>query len=346
MHKPFDMAQAREFSDTMQLFESLLELRQRERSARGSMVWMRTKGREYLHRSSYDDWGKRKQTTLGVRSEATETMRVNFLSVRADVKARLKALEKKMEMQAAANAARGIARFPIVSARIVRAFENAGIGSSRIKIVGTHALYAYEAMAAVIFDSGLTSTEDIDFLLDPRAPLRFVTGEELSAETLLGVLQSADRSFELTRQTFRARNQDGFLVDIIQPERNPPWRKNAFEAEKGDLQPSPISGLVWPENAPAKEQKVIDTRGFPVVMNVPDPRAFAIHKLWLSKQPYRAGPKAARDRAQAFAVASLVMSELPHLPFDGRALRMIPRQIVAEAVAAFRKIPFSRPSQS
>jgi hypothetical protein len=344
MHKPFDMAQAREFSDTMQLFESLAELRQRERSARGSMVWMRAKGREYLHRSSYDDWGKRKQTTLGPRSEETEAVRANFIGARADVKSRLKALEKKMRLQAAANAARGIARFPAVSARIVRAFENSGIGSSRIKVVGTHALYAYEAMAASIFDSGLTSTEDIDFLLDPRAPLRFVTSENLSAETLLGVLQSADRSFELTRQTFRARNHDGFLVDIIQPERNPPWRKEVFEAEKGDLQPSPIAGLVWLENAPAIEQRVVDSKGFPVVMSVPDPRAFAIHKLWLSKQAYRSGAKAARDRQQAFAVAELVTSELKHLPFDGRALRMIPREIVAEAVAAFRKIPPDAPS--
>jgi hypothetical protein len=88
MHKPFDMAQAREFSDTMQLFESLAELKQRERSARGSMVWMRAKGREYLHRSSYDDWGKRKQTTLGPRSEETEAMRASFVNARTDVKAK------------------------------------------------------------------------------------------------------------------------------------------------------------------------------------------------------------------------------------------------------------------
>jgi hypothetical protein len=145
MHKQFDMAQAREFSDTMQLFESLAELRQRERSARGSMVWMRAKGRDYLHRSSYDDWGKRKQTTLGPRSEETETVRANFIAARADVKSRLKALEKRVDRQAATNAARGIARFPVISARIVRAFENAGIGSSRLKIVGTHALYAYDS---------------------------------------------------------------------------------------------------------------------------------------------------------------------------------------------------------
>ena len=39
------------------------------------------------------------------------------------------------------------------------------------------------------------------------------------------------------------------------------------------------------------------------------------------------------------------MAELKHLPFDGRALRMMPREIVAEAVAAFKKLPLSQPSQ-
>lgn len=332
------MAQAREFSDTMQLYESLSELKQRERSARGSMVWMRAKGQEYLHRSSYDDLGRRVQTTLGARSAETEAIRENFLKARDDVKARLKTLSKKMDLQAATNVARGIARLPLVSAQIIRAFENAGVGSARLKTVGTHALYAYEAMSASIFDSGLTSTQDIDFLLDPRAPLRFVVSDDLKEETLLGVLHSADRSFEVTRQPFRARNRDGFLVDLIKPERDVPWRNEAFEAKAGDLQPSPIAGLVWLENAHAIEQRVIDAKGWPVTMNVPDPRVFAIHKLWLSNQKGREPAKAVRDRQQAFAVANLVISELKHLPFDGRSLRMLPRGIVAEAIAAFRKM--------
>jgi hypothetical protein len=339
MYREFDLTQAREFSDTAQAFETWQELRHRERSARGSMVWMKAKGIEYLHRSSYDDYGRRVQTTLGPRSPETESIRSSFLKAREDVKLRLKRLEEKMTLQAATNVARGIARLPIASARVIRAMDKAGLGPTRIKIVGTHALYAYEALAAILFESELTSMQDIDLLLNPRAPLRFISSEELSEETLLGVLKSADKSFELTRQPFRARDRNDFLVDIIKPQRNPPWRDDAFEAGKGDIQPAPIEGLAWRESAPAVEQIVIDSKGWPLIMAVPDPRVFAIHKYWLSNRAQRGAVKARRDRAQAFAVASLVIHELKHLPFDGRSLRMMPREVVAEAIAAFRKLP-------
>jgi hypothetical protein len=336
MFTPFSLRQAREFTDTMQAFDGMMETAERQRANRGTLAFRKTNGHDYLVKWFYDG-EKRKAKVIGKRSQETEAIEREFSQSRKMLDMRAKSLHANLEKQARLNNAVGLSRLPLISARIIRAFERAGIGSERVKIVGTHALYAYESMAGGVFDSGFVATQDIDFLLDPRAPLRFVIGEDLKQETLLGVLQSADRSFEITRQTFRAQNRDGFLVDVIQPERSPPWRKEAFEAGKGDLQPSPITGLVWLENAPAISQPVIDAKGFPVTMNVPDPRAFAIHKYWLSKQPMRGPAKARRDEAQAFAVAALAMSELKHLPFDGRALRMIPREIVAEAVTAFKR---------
>jgi hypothetical protein len=104
-------------------------------------------------------------------------------------------------------------------------------------------------------------------------------------------------------------------------------------------QPSLIEDLVWLENAPSIEQPVIDAKGTPVMMNVIDPRVFAIHKYWLSNRAQRGAVKARRDRAQSFAVASLVVHELKHLAFDGRTLRMMPREFVAEAAAAFKNLP-------
>ena len=344
MFTSFSLRQAREFTDTMQAFDGVVETVARLRANRGTLAFRSTNGHDYLVKWFYEG-EKRKAKVIGKRSPETEAIEQEFSISRKSLDVRAKSLRANLEKQSRLNRAVGLARLPLISARIIRAFERAGIGSERVKIVGTHALYAYESMAGGVFDAGLVATQDIDFLLYPRASLSFVVSDDLKEETLLGILQSADRSFEITRQTFRAQNRDGFLVDIIQPERNPPWKKEAFEAGKGDLQPSPITGLVWLENAPAISQPVIDANGFPVTMSVPDPRVFAIHKLWLSKQPMRGPVKARRDEAQAFAVASLVMAELKHLPFDGRALRMMPREIVAEAVAAFKKLPLSQPSQ-
>jgi hypothetical protein len=51
-------------------------------------------------------------------------------------------------------------------------------------------------------------------------------------------------------------------------------------------------------------------------MRVPDPRAFALHKAWLSGLLTREPVKKPRDLDQARAVARLVQVEMPHLPFE------------------------------
>jgi hypothetical protein len=51
-------------------------------------------------------------------------------------------------------------------------------------------------------------------------------------------------------------------------------------------------------------------------MRVPDPRAFALHKAWLSGLPTREPLKKPRDLAQARAVAQLVQDDTPQLSFE------------------------------
>jgi hypothetical protein len=69
-------------------------------------------------------------------------------------------------------------------------------------------------------------------------------------------------------------------------------------------------------------------------MVVPDPRAFALHKLWLSRQTDREPIKRRRDREQAIAVCRLVLQYLPHLRFQPEELRMFPKSVVAAAARA------------
>ena len=51
-------------------------------------------------------------------------------------------------------------------------------------------------------------------------------------------------------------------------------------------------------------------------MRVPDPRAFALHKAWLSGLHTREVIKKPRDLDQARAVAQLVQDEMPQLSFE------------------------------
>jgi hypothetical protein len=56
-------------------------------------------------------------------------------------------------------------------------------------------------------------------------------------------------------------------------------------------------------------------------------RVFALHKLWLSKQPGRDPLKKPKDREQAFLVAELLTRYLPQPRFSKRDLWMLPREV-------------------
>ena len=334
-YMPFTAVQAREYANTAQRFQLVRELEQKGRGLRGSMAFRVSRGHEYLTRWSYGDDDTRAAKLIGRRSPETERIKAEFDAARAALKDRQAGLETALSEQAALNRAVGLGRLPEIAARILAALARAGIPRQRFRIAGTHALYAYEAMAGVILDEAHTATQDIDVLIDPRAPLRFVVGGDMEDARLLSAIRLADRSFEPTGQGFRAANRDGFLVDFLRPERATPWHAEAFEPGQGDLAPAPIAGLAWLESAPVVEPMVIDTRGRPVALPVPDPRVYAIHKWWVSRQPGRERIKARRDALQAAAVFHLVRNELPHLAFDPAHLRMLPGEVVQGALAEF-----------
>ena len=314
-----DGDQSREFINTQQRFQTYVDARKRDSGYRGSMTFSARNGAEYLLRDYYDPRsGIKRQRSLGRRDERTEKIFAEFKRGKAEAARRLKAATETLRRQAAVNRALGMGRVPEIGARIIRAVDGAGLLGKGLKVVGTNALFAYEAAAGVQLPSDITTTEDIDFLLDARARMRLAADEDLAERTLLGLLRKADRSFHKTDRSFQAVNDDGYLVDLIEPMRDPPWQLGAssVSAEPSDLEAVQITGLAWHENAPQFEAVAIDARGFPVRIVAPDPRAYAVHKHWLSGRPDRSMLKRGRDAAQARWVAALVSACLPNLRFD------------------------------
>ncbi len=334
--------QRRETINTQQRYQAWREANEQVRSSRGSMVWSHTKGRDYLMRAAYDKHGRRRQSSLGLRSLETEKIKAEFERVRDEAAQRLEQLRPVLTRQAAVNRALGLGRVPLLGARIIRALDANGLLGAGIRILGTYALYAYEAVAGVHIDPGLTTTEDIDLLLDPRGGLSFIaTGDiatgDLEPASLLRILQRVDKTFVRAAQEFRAVNRDGFLVDLIKPLRRPPWASEAAKVgeDPNDLTAVEITGLAWHESAQPFEATVIDGRGEPLRVVTSDPRVFVAHKYWISKRTDREPIKRRRDLEQARTVAALVTTYMPHLPFVDAELRMLPRELVEEARPLF-----------
>ena len=334
-----DNDQRREMVNSRQRFEAFQAALKRGESYRGSMVFSATGGTDYLLRSYYDPKsGLRRQKSLGPRSAGNEALKAAFEEGRAEAAEGLKAARAGIERQAGINRALGLGRVPDLGARILRALDAAGLTGRGLRVAGTNALFAYEAAAGVRFPVGVTTTEDIDLLFDARARIDFLAEEDFGERSVIALLKRVDRSFERLASNFRARNRDGYLVDLIKPVRDPPWqeeRSSPAGAAGDELQAVGIEGLAWLESAPDFSAIAIDQRGYPVRIVASDPRAFAVHKLWLSGRADREPERRARDLAQAHAVAALVAVHMPHLPFEPEALKNFPLALVEAAAPLF-----------
>src|SRR3546814_6159420 len=54
----------------------------------------------------------------------------------------------------------------------------------------------------------------------------------------------------------------------------------------------------------------------PARIVAPDPRWFALHKLWMSEQAKRNPLKRPKDRKQGLALLDAVVEAMPHYPLD------------------------------
>lgn len=294
------------------------------------MAWKTVRGRDYLYRKSADAWH-----SLGARSPETEQTYDRFQTGRASIKARVASLDDAIRQMAPVNRAMRLGRVPWVAARLVRKLERKRLLGSAVSVVGTHALFAYERMAGGHFHSSQVATQDIDLLYDARARLGLISPAARD-EGLEGLLRQVDDSFQTVAPGgYRAVNAKGFMVDLISPMPSEPARpidSRRIGRNPDDMTAAEIEGLQWLQNCPQLSQIVIDERGYPLELHVPDPRAFALHKLWVSERPDRDRAKARRDAAQARAVSALVRTYLPQLSFDDDAsLSALPESLRARA---------------
>ncbi len=309
--KPLSNQQRLHLINSEQLYENYRVALRHAAGHRYGMRWKSVRGIEYLFRD-HDARGNGK--SLGPRSSETEATLAAFLQGREAANQRLVDIRAAINEQARLNKALRLTRVPRVIARILRELDAADLNKS-FTVLGTQALFGYEAAGGVQFLVELLASGDIDLLYDNRQKITLVSSK-LDGQGLLGLLKRADRSFECIRKRgFRAANAGQFMVDLIIPPRGM-HDSDPVSFAADDLVAAEVPGLQWLLNAPKIDTVAIDEAGWPAPVRVPDPRAFALHKVWLANRPDRDPKKKPRDLAQAQAVAALVREYMPHLPFS------------------------------
>jgi len=317
------LEQARVASNAIQLFEALEAHRGQARQVTGSMHWKHIAGRDYLYRG----YSHGRNHSLGPRSPETEALKASFDEKKAAYKAREASLKEQLQIHVAYVRANRLHRFPLPAARVIRALQRNRVP---FRIIGTNALYAYETRAGVLIEPEHLATEDVDVLMDVRQGLRIAT--QVKPEGLLALLQRADKTFQRftdTAFTFCAVNSAGYRVDFITQGLSSPQAMNDFERhlDMADLTPVTITSLKWLVASPRFTAVVFDERGMPLRVDTVDPRAFVLHKWYVSRQPDRNPLNKHRDAAQARLLNSLLQHELTELTTTRAVSRIFPAPI-------------------
>jgi hypothetical protein len=319
----FSESQRQTYRGLVAAYQAYREAWQQVRVHQGGMHWKNIGGSQYLYRyrDRYGHGG-----SLGRRSPQTEQLFADFTRERQEARARSRERRRQLAEQARFCRAARLPRLPGAAARILRRLEEHESGV-QLRVIGSAAPYAY-AFAAGVFPAGAALQD-----LWGEARHRLTLAGEMSADDLLRLLRRADRSFaQLPGADCRAANRDGFQVGLLKGGLKQSGKSRVVTVP-GAREPLPLEAgqLHYLAAAPPLSQVVIGPDGGPATMVVPDPRAFALHRLWWSQREDRDAGKRARDLDQALVVASLVLRHLPQYDLSSPELDMFPQDLVRAA---------------
>jgi hypothetical protein len=313
----------RQYINAVSLFTACEEARGKAARYRGGMYWKtHSKSRiDYLVRTNTDN----SQRIIGPRSSETEAIYDTFISTKKDTESRLHNLIEELERQRRLNRAITVGRAPQILVELLDAFARYGI-AEHFKVIGTHALYAYEAAAGVrIEKEAALETKDVDLLWAIDNKIKFQTQMKHNKSSMIALLKKVDKTFEIRDdQRHTAVNSSGFEVDIIRrgtanegPGTKPnPSRMTDDEDDFLAVKASTAGAL---ENAPSFSSIIVSSSGYMARMNTVSPVEFVKVKKRLSILPDRESMKRSRDQLQAGIVEQLVNEYLPNLLMDGSA---------------------------
>lgn len=301
----------RQFIDAQSVFTAWEEARKSADDVRGGMYWKRQGKTDYLIRTSPANT----QKSLGPRSEETELLYEKFTARKTKAEARVDALTAELSRHQRMNRALFVGRAPQILVDILNTLSRAGL-SEHFTVIGTHALYAYEAAAGIRFGAtDALATQDVDLLWDTRKRVSFATRMKVIGSSMVGLLQKVDPSFEIRQdQRCTAVNSKGFEVDII--------RREASEGDPNPLRLTEDEEDLWAVQAkragvllsgPRFSSMIVSPSGYMARMETISPLSFVKFKRWMAAQPDRDPMKTSRDNLQADLVQQLIEEYLPHL---------------------------------
>jgi len=210
-------------------------------------------------------------------------------------------------------------RLPLLSTDaglILREADRRSLLGSHLLVVGTNAMAAYALEAAGTFRDVPDETEDFD--------LAWTADEPEDGTRLWDMLKAVDPTFTInTEREFQARNAKAYEVELLVA----PSRVETL-AGKDRPQPVPLPEQEWLLPGRRVNQVVPCRDGTPARIVAPDPRWFALHKLWLGAQAKRDPLKRRKDSVQGTALLDAISEAMPHYLLDEEFVDGLPSELL------------------
>lgn len=269
------------------------------KQVRGGTYW-------YLQRS---EGARKRQIYLGRDSP---TLRRWMEDVRERRRGREPDDERRAEIVAMLVAG-GAYRERATVGRLLRILAATGIFRLGGVLVGTQAFTAYGNMLGVRFESRSARTEDVD--LAQERDVAIALDPDVVPVDVAAALREADPGFlavpsfdpRSPSTSFKVRGRD-LRVDLLTPQRRGEERPVELPLLRAAAQPLPFLGYLLAEPQPA-----VILEGSGVLVDVPEPARFALHKLWLAtERPAAQQAKAAKDVRQAAQLLEVLVADRAH----------------------------------
>jgi hypothetical protein len=295
----FSAEQARLLVNLRQRYESWMESERERASLPYDLRRKHVAGRDYLYRIA-DRGGN--GTSLGPMTPENEAVFQAYHARKQALKTRQAGLRKILAESAALYRA---LRLPLLSSDagpILRECDRRSLLGSHLLVIGTNAIAAYmiEANAFIPLPD---ETEDFD--------LAWVSETREGGERRVwDMLKAVDPSFAInSERDFQARNARAYEVELLVA----PSRAATLDM-RDRPRPVALPEQEWLLLGRPVDQVVGCRDGSPARIVAPDPRWFALHKLWMAAQSKRNPQKRPKDRIQGMALLDAVAAAMPHYP--------------------------------
>lgn len=319
--RPFSDEQARALINLRSRYEAAIDAERELAAQPYNLVRKQVGGREYLY-EVVDRANNGK--SLGRMTPELAARLAEYQAAKADLQQRRTAARALIEESG--RLARAL-RLPLLSSAagaLLRELDTRRLLDGTLLVVGTNCLPAYALEAAGAISDTPDETEDFD--------LAWVAEQNRDEAALWAALKAADPTFTVnTEREFQARNAAAYEVELLVA----PSRAATMDRRERP-RPIPLPEQEWLLPGRWVDQVVPCRDGTAARLVVPDPRWFALHKLWLADKPERTPLKRAKDRKQGTALLEAVAEVMPHYPLDDAFAAALPPEL-APYFAAWRE---------